>query len=390
MVEKYLAGSIDQSLERVRQLRQIVQGQYPREYDGLRQICLTQLDETQMALQSLTGETIVDTALQTPRRVRVFKRIVKHLNAVEGVGVFALSRTSPDDDFLNQLITDICEEIAFPLIPPTISHISQDYFHIYPGFNLLCLPLIESRFLLHLPDIYHELCHPFHYEQNTDLPSLESYHAAYKRSIFEMVEHFKNEITAAERVRKPEGKVHQLRLWDIYWAKYWMQEFFCDLFGVLTTGSAFVWSHYHLCVKRGDDPFETPLIFESHPVLESTHPADDTRMQAMLMMLNKIGFKTEGKQIEKAWQDFVEVMGYSPIAEYRQAYPESLMSEIVSAAKEGIEGTGVVTAKPDALMPIVGLLNSAWQEFWQAPEDYQAWETAKVKALRTSVNATYT
>ena len=44
MIEKYLTGSIDQSLERARQLRQIVQGQYPREYDGLRQICSTQLD----------------------------------------------------------------------------------------------------------------------------------------------------------------------------------------------------------------------------------------------------------------------------------------------------------------------------------------------------------
>ena len=389
MIEKYLAGSIDQSLERVRQLRQIVQGRYPREYDGLRQICLMQLDETQKALQSLTEETIVDAALQTPRRVRVFKRIVKHLNIVEGVGVFALSRTNPDDDFLNQLITDICEEIAFPLIPPTISHISQGYFRIYPGFNLLCLPLIESRFLLHLPDIYHELCHPFHQKQNTDLPSLESYHAAYKRSIFKMVKHFRDEITADERVRKLEGKVYQFRLWDTYWAKYWMQEFFCDLFGVLTTGPAFVWSHYHLCVKRGDDPFETPLRFKSHPALESTHPADDARMHAMLMMLTKIGFKAEGKRIEKAWQDFVKVMSYSPIPEYRQAYPESVMSKIVSAAKEGIEGTGVVTAKPDVLTPIIGLLNSAWQEFWQAPEGYQAWEAAKVEALRTSVNATY-
>lgn len=384
MVEQYLTGSIAQSLERTRQLRQIVQGRYPREYDGLRQICLTQLNETQEALQRLTEETVVNTALQTPRRVREFKRIVKHLNAVEGVGVFALSRVSQDDDFLNCLITDVCREITYPVIYPVVSHISQDYFHIYRDFNLLCLPLIESWFLLHIPDIYHELCHPFHYKQNTDLPALESYHAAYKRSLFEMVKHFRKEITAAERVRKPGGKFHQLRLWDTSWARYWMQEFFCDLFGVLTTGPAFVWSHYHLCVKRGDDPFKIPLM------LVSTHPADDTRMQAMLMMLNKIGFKTEGKQIEKAWQDFVEVMGYSPIAEYRQAYPESLMSEIVSAAKEGIEGTGVVTAKPDALTPIVGLLNSAWQEFWQAPEDYQAWETAKVKALRTSVNATYT
>ena len=66
MIEKYLTGSIDQSLERVRQLRQIVQGQYPREYDGLRQICSTQLDSMQATLRRLAEETVVDSALQTP------------------------------------------------------------------------------------------------------------------------------------------------------------------------------------------------------------------------------------------------------------------------------------------------------------------------------------
>ena len=57
MIEKYLAGSIDQSLERVRQLRQVVQKPYPREYDGLRQVCLAHLDETQAILQRLAQET---------------------------------------------------------------------------------------------------------------------------------------------------------------------------------------------------------------------------------------------------------------------------------------------------------------------------------------------
>ena len=379
MVEKYLIGSIGQLLERMRQLRQIVQGQYPREYDGLRQICLTQLDEMQANLRRLARETIVDTRLQTPRRVREFKRIVRQLNAVEGVGVFALSRTSPDDDFLNRLITGVCSEIAYPLISPTISHISQDYFHIYRDFNLLCVPLMESRFLLHLPDIYHELCHRFHQEQNTDFPALESYHAAYRQSLFEMVRYFRDETATADRVRKPEGKFYQLRLWNISWTKFWVQEFFCDLFGVLMVGPAFAWSHYHLCVKRGGDPFETPLKFES------THPADDARMYAMLMMLTMIGFEAEVKLIEKAWQDFVEVMGYDPAVEYQQCYPEALLSKIVSAAEGGIEGTGMVTAKPDSQTPIVGLLNAAWQKFWRAPNGYQTWEAKQFEDLRTSL-----
>ncbi len=377
MIEAYLIGSIDQSIERIRQLRQVVQGPYRREYDGLRQICLMHLDAAHAALQCLAEETVVDTALQTPRRVREFKRIVEQLENVENVGAFALSRVSPDDDFLNHLITDVCDEIKYPLIPPVVSHISQDYFHIYLDFNLLCLPLMESRFLLHLPDIYHELCHPFHHKRNTDLPALESYHAAYKQSLFVIAKYFRDEIAAADRLPKSESKIYQLQLWRTCWVKYWMQEFFCDLFGVLMAGPAFAWSHYHLCVKRGGDPFETPLMFVS------THPADDVRMHAMLMMLTKIGFPAEAKQIERAWRDFVKIMGYDSEAEYRQAYPEILLTKIVSIAREGIEGTGVMTAKPDALKPIVGLLNSAWQEFWRAPEGYQAWEATRFDALLT-------
>lgn len=380
MVERYLTGSLIQSLERARQLRQIVQRTYPREYDGLRQICLHSLDDIQSHFQSLAQETIVDTALQTPLRVRQFKRIVEHLNWVEGIGVFALGKMGSDDRFLNRLITVMCDEAVFPLIFPTICHISQDYFHIYPGFNLLCVPLLESRFLLHLPDIYHELCHLFHHRTRADIPSLHSYRVAYEKSQFEMVKHFQDRLTAADRVRKSEGLLAQIHLQNTSWARYWMQEFFCDLFAVMTAGPAFAWSHFHLCIKRGGDPFDTPLVSVS------THPADDARMRISLQLLKLMDFEVQAAHIEKAWQTYIELMGYSPSPEYRQCYPETLLSAIVSAAQVGIEGIGVVTAKPDSLQPIVRLLNDAWQEFWRAPEEFQTWEEGQMENLRATVN----
>ena len=382
MIETYLIGSIGQSLKRIRQLRQIVQGLYRREYDGLRQICLTHLDVAQASLQSLAEETIVDETLQTARRVRKFTRIVDQLETVENVGVFALSRVSEDDDYLNGLTTDVCSEINYLLIPPVVSHISQDYLHIYLDFNLLCLPLIEGRFLLHLPDIYHELCHLFHRDQNSDLPILESYHTAFKQSRFNMVKHFRDETARADRLPNMEDKLRQIQLWQTCWVKFWMQEFFCDLFAVLIAGPAFAWSHYHLCVKRGGDPFETPLIFES------THPADNARMRAALMMLKAIGFEAEVKSIDKTWRDFVQVMDYNPSPEYHECYPEDLLCKIVSTVQEGIEGTGVITAKPGTLTRIVNLLNNAWKEFWSTPGDYPAWEEAQVEILRANVNTT--
>ncbi len=380
MVERYLSGSVGQLLERTRLLRQIVQEPHPREYDSLRQICLKQLGDIQTELQNLALETVVDTTLQTPLRVRKFKRIVEQLRRVEGIGAFALSRTNQDDNFLNRLITELCREIAYPPISSTISHMSQDYFHVYTDFSLLCVPLMESRFLLHLPDICHELCHLFHHGPDSDLSTLEAYHAAYSRSLFEMVRHFRDEIVAAERVRKTKGHLYQLLLWRTSWAESWMQEFFCDLFGVQIAGPSFAWSHYHLCVERESDPFETPQVSVT------SHPADDARMRAALMMLEASGFDAEAKQIKKSWQDYLGIMGYYPGAEYQQCYPETLLSEIVSAAQEGIEGIGVGVARPDSLVPVVDLLNDAWQEFWRAPEGYQAWEAARLDALRASLD----
>lgn len=73
--------------------------------------------------------------------------------------------------------------------------------------------------------------------------------------------------------------------------------------------------------------------------------------------------------------------------EYQQCYPETLLTKVVSAAQEGIEGIGVKVAKPDSLLPVVGLLNAAWQEFWRAPEGYQAWEAARLDTLRASLDA---
>jgi hypothetical protein len=380
MIEAYLSGSIRQSLERVRQLRGIVQGSYPREYDGLRQLCLTKLDQAQLELNALAGERLIDRAIQTSRRVRALKRLVEHLNNVEGIGVFALSRANEEDKFLNRLITEVCSEIAYPLVFPVVSSMSQDYFHIYSEFNLLCLPLIESRFLLHLPDVYHELCHPLH--RAMESPAMDGYQRAFKKSLFGMVAHFDTEMLAAERLRNQQARLFQLQLWRTCWTKYWMEEIFCDLFGVLSAGPAYAWSHYHLCIKRGGDPYDAPLMFEA------SHPADNARMSAILMMLRaEPTFKDEADCIEGAWKQFVETMSYAASPEYFACYPADEIRKLVAAAKTGVTAIGIQIAKPGHSGGLRALLNEAWMEFWQAPHSYQAWETGQVAELRARVRA---
>jgi hypothetical protein len=374
MIEEYLSGSISQSIERIRQLRGVVQSRFPREYDGLRQICLGKLEQMLGEFNILATERIVDPALQTSRRIRVFKRLVEQLYTVEGVGVFALNRVNSADTALNRLITEISTEINYPLINPVVSHMSQDYFHIYSDFHLLCLPLIESRFLLHMPDIYHELCHPLH--RNLDLQSLEPYARAFKTSLFGMVAHFQREALSADRLRNQEARLFQIQLWRTCWAKYWMEEFFCDLFGVLTVGPAYAWAHYHLCIKRGSDPYSTPLA------RETSHPADDARMRAMLGMLRSSReFDSEANTITRAWREFLDAMAYRASSEYHLCYPDAQLDAIIRAAKEGVEGIGIVTATSGIKARVRDKLNDAWRVFWHAPADFPAWEVGEVGKL---------
>jgi hypothetical protein len=380
MIEDYLSGSIRQSIERIRRLRGIVQSRFPREYDGLRQICLGKLEQMLVELNALAAERIVDPELQTPRRIRAFKRLVEQLKTVEGVGIFALDRVNTADTALNRLITEICTEINYPLINPVVSHMSQDYFHIYSDFHLLCLPLIESEFLLHMPDIYHELCHPLH--RNLDLPNLGSYARTFKKCLFDAVAHFNREAIAADRLRNQEARLFQIQLWRTCWAKYWMEECFCDLFGVLTVGPAYVWAHYHLCIKRGGDPFATPLM------RETTHPADDARMRAMLRMLCLLGkFESEVVLIERAWREFIDAMSYRAVAEYYLCYPDTQIDSIARAAKDGVEGIGIDLATSSTKARVRDSLNDAWRAFWQSPADYPTWEVEEVGKLLPAVTS---
>jgi len=244
----------------------------------------------------------------------------------------------------------------------------------------LCIPLIEGRFFLHLPDIYHELCHPFRQKQNLALPSLKLFHEAFKHCLFAAVEHFTNKALESERLRGSTGRMFQLQLWRICWVKYWMEEIFCDLFGVLTAGPAYGWAHLHLCVERGGDPFETPMT------LSISHPADAARMTVILKMLRSLGFGAEAERMASAWKDFEVTIGAKPIPEYAHCYADGLLSEIVRAAREGITKIGVQIAMPSSMKTTVSLLNEAWSEFWRAPAAYAEWEATKMAALRANLS----
>ncbi|GJD19894.1 hypothetical protein RIVM261_048500 [Rivularia sp. IAM M-261] len=374
MLNKYLSGAIPQMIERGRTLIACIPRDLPRDYDALRKTCKDKVNSLIDALQILKGSA---SNISCPEDLRIFKRIVAEMDLLETVGVAALNRASSEDHRLNVLIEKITREIEYPLLTPTVTTLSQQYFCIYRQLNLLCIPLIEGKFLLHLPDLYHELAHPFFTEKND--PLLEPFQESYKEAIVQVLTHFEDEKNKAEYRRGPKQLYELLHNWQLCWMKFWLEEFFCDLFAVYTLGPAFVWSHLHLAIKRGGNPHELAYM------RSSSHPCDHARMQVMLYALKLSGFESDVKEVQNQWSQFLEQISARPEPEYHRCYPVNLLENIADHALIAVTEVQAQIVTPGTQRPINALLNQAWQEFWKNPINYVDWEKQAIEMLMSEL-----
>jgi hypothetical protein len=372
-VNDYFVGSVTQLVERGRLLRATIPENLPRDFHALAQACHTRLADILDRLQSLLDDPDMQSKNNQAERLRRFKRAVADMDLLETVGIAALSRANDEDRRLNRLITLITHEIQYPLLPPVVTALSQQYFGTYYHLNLICVPLTEGRFLLHLPDLYHELAHLLITEQNNLV--VEPFQRALDDAVTAVLGTIAEELIKQERRRGPEQLTFLLRCWEHAWVKFWAVEFFCDLFAVYTLGPAFAWANLHLCAKRGANPFAVPTL------VPTSHPADDARMTAILHGLTLIGFSEEIGLIQERWQELIAVSGFQPEPEFRRCFPEGLLQELSQRAYEGTLALGCRMAHPGLQDPIHSVLSQAWTEFWRDPARYTAWEESAVKCL---------
>lgn len=379
-MNNYFTGSVLQTIERARVLKFNIATQHPIHFHALVQICRQKLDECIAELRSLKDVTSWQRDENEQVWFRSFRRIVDDLDHLESSGIAAIHRRHDDDIIMSRIVDRIVGEITYPLPPPTVSCLSQVYFAIDVGLNLLCVPLVESRFLLHLPDIFHELGHPLLTE--VDNPAVELFQQARNAAIGEALTYLDDELQKARRRSKqPLSVIDRLGIWQYSWIKWWANEFFCDLFAVFTLGPAFAWSHLHLCAKRGDDPYNIPLR------ASTTHPADAARMEALLHGLSLIGFDKEAGRIEERWNEFVSFTSVERQPEYRHCFPKHLIQTIVNLALNGTQQLGCRIATSNSGAEVRDMLNDAWKQFWRDPSNYVKWEQMAVDELRREVSS---
>lgn len=369
----YLKASILEAIERAKKLK----SKYPNGlniyFQKLAESSLNKIDDVIAALDFLLTDARYQTESNQKHRLKELKELIRELDVLENVVVAAINRYDETDDVrVNILVQKICTEINYPLIPPTVTCLSQEYYRIFPGYNLLCVPLLECDFLLHLPDLYHELGHPI--IDVEDHPKTEKFREQLGFFIYQARAHFQKLSENDKRING--GKLSDFyQKWRTYWSN-WSIEFFCDLFGVCTLGPAFGWAHLHLSAKRGQDPFHVKKVGNY-----SSHPNDEARMRVICHALTILGFEEEKVQILEKWETLHSIIPYQMTPNFDLAYPAELLEMCAEWGLQAVQEIGGVVASKSNSGVIYNLLNDAWDKFWEDAEGYFEWESESLKKL---------
>jgi hypothetical protein len=117
-------------------------------------------------------------------------------------------------------------------------------------------------------------------------------------------------------------------------------------------------------------------------LVATSHPPDAARMEVILRALALNGFEKEAGCVQERWQQFLTLAGFRAEPEYRRCFPSSLLEKVCSAAIQGVTAGNCRIARSKTNEMVFALLNQAWEEFWRAPESYDAWEIQAVESLR--------
>jgi len=378
MIARYLACAIKQARERARILKGKIPNPAPiAELTGLQRTCEQRLDAIIAALDQLIDDPLFGSESAARQRIRLFRRAHEELAHIEATGIAALNRHNADDVFMNRLVFQIHKEIGYPLAPPAVTCLSQQYFLIYPALGLLAVPLAESDFLLNLPDLYHELAHPL--LSTRDNPKLDGLQMEFARLQEIISLHFQQEKATNIRSTGPkEYFSYVLDALERAWLKFWAAELFCDLFATYTLGPAYACTHFHLTATGRGDPFMVRLE------RLMPHPPDQARMDVMLLGLGLLNWQAEASGIAQRWNHLVNTLSVKRHNLYERACPGVLLEAAAVCAFEGAKKLGCTLASEDSACSgeIRRLLNTAWREFWTSPEQYPAWERTRVAELR--------
>lgn len=156
----YLEGTIYEQLNRCMSLKKLIP--HPLKYSELHALAdrsSRMLDNSTANLKFLLNELNDRDENYLDDLFRGLRSCTRDIDLVERYGISALYCETPEIGYLNKLVVKIHQEINLPLTPPAIACISTTYYYFHPITNVIFVPIGEHDFLLHLPDLFHEIGH---------------------------------------------------------------------------------------------------------------------------------------------------------------------------------------------------------------------------------------
>lgn len=375
-MQNYINGAILEAIQKADALKGKIPGSGKQHtfFDQLTSKAESEIDSIKNYLQYLLNDVDFQNPTILKEKFTTYKELYGRLSLLENVVIAALTRSHEDDVYVNKLVEVICREVQYPITKPVASCLSKTYYHIYPDYNLLCLPLLEADFLLHIPDIYHELAHPI--ISHTDNPKVKKFQDEQGKLNSKAKKYFDEIISKENRNGKRQNLINFYQYWKFSWMQNWSTEFFCDLYGIYTLGPAFAWSNLHLCVKMSNNIFKIPYGYTT------SHPPDDARMQVMFIGLELIGFSDESHKIRDKWNEFKAIKDAEETEYYDFCIPLNLLEQTAIHALEATRSINSNIVNLDSMGKIATLLNDAWSIFWDDQNYFIEWEREQVDDLK--------
>ena len=382
-MKDYLKAIITEQINRGQCLKKMVG--HPLKYSnllGLAQRCKSIIDSNIQKLELLSEELEKRNEDDVRDILRKVRRSIREIEMVEYYGISALRYATDETGYMNKLIFRIHNEINFPLDPPSIACLSTRYYYFHSFTNVIFVPVGESSFILHLPDVFHELGHEVLF--NKDELRLKKVRESYDLAITRITNYYKELLSRKTRETGPRETLLIIANIHSQWKEYWLDEFFCDLFALYTLGPAYAWSHLHLTTKTSED------IYQFSKFLPQTHPSDDSRMKMLLIGLKKLGFDKEASMVLSRWDSLPPVLNAEPVVEYQYAYPEGMMEELADIFLTGLKESEFAIISPTDLRrqnsnTVIKQLNEAWASFWNKPDEFRDWEEKCIEKLKAIV-----
>lgn len=376
MVFDLFLGALLQVKKRALHMQEVAVTNPRSDLRDIQRQCIEKLKQTLADIDGLIAETETIWRQDPSLALDLYRHLSDQVFIIERNGVFSLIHSPESDAFLTKLIQQICKDIGFPVLAPTVSQTSRTHYRFERQFNLMFVPPLESRFLLHLPDLYHELCHPLFSKEYKQLPSLQPFRTQFSNMMLDRTQALTREMQVLDRREGPAEEMRRLNTWLASWAPDWLEEFYCDLFAIFTLGPAYAWANCHLCLKLRENPFATPSE------VKVEHPPNAARMSIMLMGLRRLGFDDAADGCSALWADQVQTTGYSEDMAFGQCFPDAVLEGVVSSAFKAFEDIGLRRSEPGKYAGVALCLNQAWDSFWADPEGFGEWETKAVTLLQ--------